>query len=140
MFECPRWTRGPYLLATKEINRIGHSCHSQGRLIVCFLAKALFSQYLALTSATLTNPSHDASVPLTAPWVPPPTSQLQCVARRRLVLARQAATLTASLCNSPAHTLSTDYTISFLGNYMRKRLPAHPTTTSQHIVLTRFAF
>ena len=71
MFECPRWARGPHLLATKEINRIGHSCHSQGRLIVCFLAKALISQYLALTSATLTNPSHDASVPLTAPWVPP---------------------------------------------------------------------
>ena len=53
-----------------------------------------------------------ALFPLTSSWVPPPASQLQCIARRRLVLARQTATLTASLCKSPAHTLSTDDAIS----------------------------
>ena len=83
------------------------------------------SQPYPLSSLTLLNV---ALFPLTSPWVPPPTSQLQCIARRRLVLARQAATLTASLCNSPAHTLSTDYTLSFFGNYMREtfaRTPDH---------------
>ena len=45
--------------------------------------------------------------PLTASWMSPTASQLQCIARRRLVLARHC-----SLCNSPAHTLSTDDAIS----------------------------
>ena len=44
--------------------------------------------------------------------VAPPTSQLQCIARRPLVLARKAATFTALLCNSPAHLPATNHTIS----------------------------
>ena len=67
-----------------------------------------------------------ALFPLTASWVPPPASQLQCIARRRLVLARQTATLTASLCNSPAHTLSTDDTISLSGSSTRHLSPRTP--------------
>jgi hypothetical protein len=67
-----------------------------------------------------------ALFPLTASWVPPPASQLQCIARRRLVLARQTATLTASLCKAPAHTLSTDDTISHTASYTRSESPCIP--------------
>ena len=79
-----------------------------------------------------------ALFPLTASWVPPPASQLQCIARRRLVLARRRRLVPASLCNSPAHTLLTDDTISLSGSSTRHLSPAPPTTTSQHIVLSRF--
>ena len=67
-----------------------------------------------------------ALFPLTASWVPPPASQLQCIARRRLVLARRRRLVPASLCNSPAHTLSTDDTISLSGSSTRHLSPRTP--------------
>ena len=70
--------------------------------------------------------------------MPPPTSQLPCIARRRLVLARKTATFTVSLCNSSARLPSPNYTISDPASCTRQLSPSHPTTTSQHIVLSRF--
>ena len=81
-----------------------------------------------------------ALFPLTASWVPHPASQLQCIARRRLVLARRRRLVPASLCNSPAHTLSTDDTISRQASYTRHLSPAPPTTTAQAHVHLRSGF